>query len=154
MPLKSTPHSIPMGQDAWLMRNLAEEKDEEKELNKFEKIIKLVQNFWSIYMQTSEQIKLFASAIMKKVAPKTIILFGSQALGNTNKESDIDICIITDLKDRRKIDIIRDIRRASIPIISLPLDILVYDEKEFAERAGLKSTLEYKINTQGKRIRG
>jgi len=105
-------------------------------------------------MQTSEQIKLLASAIMKKVAPKTIILFGSQALGNPNKESDVDICIITDLKDRRKIDIIRAIRRASIPIISLPLDILVYDEKEFAERAGLKSTLEYKINTQGKRIRG
>ncbi len=44
---------------------------------------------------------------------------------------------ITDLKNKRKIDIIREIKRELIGLISNPIDMLGYTEKEFNERADL-----------------
>ena len=70
------------------------------------------------------------------------------------KDSDIDLCVITDLNNKRKIDIIREIRRELIDLIFNPLDILVYSEEEFKERAGLRSTLEHKIMTNGMKVYG
>ena len=81
-------------------------------------------------------------------------MFCSHAYGKPDEESDIDLCVITDLKNKRKIDIIREMRRELIDSISNPLDILVYTEKEFNERAGLRSTLEYKILQNGIRVYG
>jgi hypothetical protein len=46
------------------------------------------------------------------------------------------------------------IRRELLDLISSPLDILVYNEKEFAERSNLKNTLEHKIVTEGIRVYG
>ena len=85
---------------------------------------------------------------------KRIISFGSYAYGEPNKESGIDLCVITDIKGKRKIDIMREIRREIKPFISSPVDILVYDEKEFDERAELRNTLEYKISREGRLIYG
>ncbi|MFQ5752203.1 MAG: nucleotidyltransferase domain-containing protein [bacterium] len=88
-----------------------------------------------------------------KFSVKQIILFGSQAYGKPEDGSDIDLCVITDIKNKRKIDIMREIRKETNSLISNnPLDILVYDEKEFNERANLKNTLEYKILSQGLKI--
>jgi hypothetical protein len=39
-------------------------------------------------------------------------------------------------------------------LISNPLDILVYTEKEFNERAGLRNTLEHKIMLDGIKVYG
>jgi len=50
--------------------------------------------------------------------------------------------------------VIREIRRELIDLISNPLDILVYNEEEFNERAGLKSTFEYMIAKDGIRLHG
>ncbi|MDY6970685.1 MAG: hypothetical protein SVR08_18835 [Spirochaetota bacterium] len=58
------------------------------------------------------------------------------------------------MKGKRKIDIMREIRRKIIPFVSSPMDILVYDEKEFDERAELRNTLEYKISHEGMLIYG
>ncbi|MCH7603070.1 MAG: nucleotidyltransferase domain-containing protein, partial [Planctomycetes bacterium] len=73
-----------------------------------------------------------------------MILFGSRAYGHPDSDSDIDLCVITDLKDQRKIDVMRAIRREVRYAFSHALDILVYDEQEFADRAGLKTTLAYR----------
>ncbi len=54
----------------------------------------------------------------------------------------------------RKIDIIREIRLGLIGLISNPIDILVYTEKEFNERADLRGTLEYKILFDGTKVYG
>ena len=90
----------------------------------------------------------------KRFAVKQIFIFGSHAYGKPDKESDIDLCVIADLNNKRKIDIIREIRRELIDLISNPLDILVYSEKEFTERAGLTSTLEHKILMSGMKVYG
>ncbi len=105
-------------------------------------------------MDIREQLKLLSNGIVKKFTAKKIILFGSYAYGNPEKDSDIDLCIIVELKNRRKLEVIRDIRRELIAIISYPLDILVYNEKEFHERSEMKNTLEYKIMHEGIQIYG
>ena len=102
--------------------------------------------------QVSTQIELLRNTLKVKFNVKQIFIFGSQAYGKTDKESDIDICVITDLNNKRKIDIIREMRRELIGLISNPLDILVYTEKEFKERAGHKNTFEYKILMDGIKV--
>jgi len=63
--------------------------------------------------------------------PDKIILFGSYADGNPNNDSDIDLLIIkdTDLpRHKRSFDIQKLLRGSMIPI-----DILVYTQKEFEQ---------------------
>ncbi len=61
--------------------------------------------------------------------PDRIILFGSYAAGNPNNDSDIDLLVIkeTDLpRHRRSFDIQKSLIGSMIP-----MDILVYTQKEF-----------------------
>ena len=104
--------------------------------------------------QVSERIETLVSKLNEKFNIRQIFIFGSQAYGKPDEESDIDLCVITDMKNKRKIDITREIRRELIDLISNSLDILVYSEKEFNERAGLRSTLEYKILMDGIKVYG
>ena len=103
-------------------------------------------------MDDQKQIRQSSDKIIEKFAAKKIILFGSYAYGEPNKDSDIDLCVIADFKGKRKIDIIREIRREIISFITFPLDIFVYDLEEFDERSELRNTLEYKIAHEGKLI--
>lgn len=102
----------------------------------------------------SEQIELLKNTLLKNIGVKEIFVFGSYADGDASAESDIDLCVITDLNNKRKIDIIRDIRRELMNLISSPLDILVYSENEFKERAGLRNTLEHEILMNGIKVYG
>ena len=104
--------------------------------------------------QVHEQIEILKNTLKEKFAIKQIFVFGSHAYGEPDNESDIDVCVITDLKNKRKIDMIREIRRELIHLIFNPLDILVYSENEFKERAGLTSTLEHKILMSGLKVYG
>ena len=104
--------------------------------------------------QPNEQIEILKDTFNKKFAVKQIFIFGSHAYGEPDEDSDIDLCVITELNNKRKIDIIREIRRELIDLIPNPLDILVYSEQEFNERAGLRSTLEHKILTNGLKVYG
>ena len=102
----------------------------------------------------NEQIELLRDKLKQKFSVKQIFVFGSYAYGEPDKESDIDLCVIADFNNKRKIDITREIRRELIDLISNPLDILVYSEKEFTERAALTSTLEHKILMNGMKVYG
>jgi len=105
-------------------------------------------------MITKNQIHTLANTIAKKFGTQKIFLFGSYAYGQPQYESDIDLCIITNLGEKRKIELIRDIRREISLNFHLPIDILVYDNVEFKERAIHRNTLEYKILNQGVIING
>lgn len=105
-------------------------------------------------MITKKQIRQLANKISENYNTSRIFIFGSYAYGKPNSESDLDLCIVTDLGDKRKIDLLRDIRREIISSLQLPLDILLYDHKEFDERANHRSTLEYKILKQGILLNG
>lgn len=104
--------------------------------------------------QISAQIDILKKVLRDKFNARQIIIFGSRAYGEPELSSDIDLCIITDLKNKRKIDLIREIRRELYHLISIPFDILVYSESEFYERADIRSTFEYKIQKDGLKIYG
>ncbi len=105
-------------------------------------------------VQVNEQIEVLKNTLSKKFKVKQMFIFGSFAYGKPGQESDLDLCVITNLKQKRKIEIIREIRRALLNLVSSPMDILVYYEEEFKERASLNNTLEHKIMTDGMRIYG
>lgn len=104
--------------------------------------------------QVSEQFELLKNTLKDKFGAKQVFVFGSYAYGEPDQDSDIDICVVTDLGNRRKIDMIREIRRELMKLIPNPLDILVYSENEFKERADLRNTLEHKILIDGLKVYG
>jgi len=97
--------------------------------------------------ELESELKKLASKI-KEITPATkIYLFGSYAYGTPNEDSDIDLCILTN-ENRRKLEILREIRR-NIGDINYPLDILVYKTDEFNERVNNKYIMESKIYKDG-----
>jgi predicted nucleotidyltransferase len=101
---------------------------------------------------TKEDIEKIVNEIKKTVETERIYLFGSYAKNNFRKYSDIDLCIITNEKDKRKLDLIKKIRKNLRKVTSFPLDILVYYTDEFDERSSNKSTFENTIVKEGKKI--
>lgn len=85
---------------------------------------------------------------------KSIYLFGSYAYGNPNKDSDLDICIITDNRSKRKVEIMKLVRKAIAKVQSMPVDLLVYYGDEFNERAKSSCTLENQILNEGVKLYG
>ena len=102
-------------------------------------------------MSSQEQLKLITEKIKEKYFNllSKIFLFGSYAYGSPEKDSDLDICIIMDYKNMRKIEIMREIRRNLGESYNFPLDILIYNEREFEERAIMGNSLERKIRNNG-----
>jgi len=96
----------------------------------------------------SKDIKSIGRIINQNCNSEKIILFGSYAKGTANNESDIDICILTDSKDK-KLNIIRKIRKALYSYISKPVDLLVYSPQEFSERANSLKSIEREIQNEG-----
>jgi predicted nucleotidyltransferase len=81
---------------------------------------------------SQEQLSSIANAIEKVSNPHLVILFGSQARGNANQNSDIDLLVIGDPPStgtwsrRREIGRIR----RSLPNTKLPVDILFFTPEE------------------------
>jgi len=103
---------------------------------------------------STEQITLIANKISKKFSINKIFLFGSYAYGNPISGSDIDLCLVAKLEGKRKIDLLHEVRKEIRGTICNPLNLFVYEEKEFNERASLNSTLEHKILTDGIQLYG
>ena len=80
-------------------------------------------------MVSEKKIEEIASKIAEGFNPEKIILFGSYALGNPNRNSDLDFLIVknSDLPVHRRAN---DIRMALIGTTT-PMDILVYTPTEF-----------------------
>lgn len=88
-----------------------------------------------------------------------IILFGSYAWGQPNKDSDVDLLIILNqqglldsymakLRKRAEIsDILEDIEK------NIPIDVLVYTREEWDKILDLGSSFAKKIISQGLRLR-
>ena len=107
-----------------------------------------------LVVEVNDQIMTLKDTLKEQFGAKRIFIFGSNAYGEPDEDSDIDLCVILDLGNRRKIDIMREIGRVLHTLVSVSLDILVYSEEEFDERAMLKCTLEYKILNEGIRVYG
>jgi predicted nucleotidyltransferase len=79
-----------------------------------------------------------------------IILFGSYARGDETPDSDIDLCVITPVRDRRPIDITIDLRKRIYGIReTTPLDLFTRTQDDFSYRAAYAGSLEHEIAKEG-----
>ena len=106
----------------------------------------------SLEEKVQKQIKDIVDKIASSFPADEIILFGSYAYGIPDNSSDIDLCIITSENRKRKIEIIKEIRKAIVSIIYIPVDLLIYERQDFYERASLNTTLEFKIKNEGVKL--
>jgi predicted nucleotidyltransferase len=78
-----------------------------------------------------------------------VILFGSYAKGEETPDSDLDLCVITPVKDKRPIDITIDLRMKLWDVQTMPLDLITCDQDNFSCRATYAGTLEREIAEHG-----
>ena len=81
---------------------------------------------------SQEQLSSIKSAIIRVSNPRFVILFGSQARGNANQNSDIDLLVIGDPPSKGKWSRRHEIARIrrSLPNTKLPVDILFFTPEE------------------------
>lgn len=97
---------------------------------------------------TNEKLEYVLEQIKQTTNPKKIYLFGSYATGKETAESDFDLCIISD-KKKRKIELLREIRFATVNKIDIPMDLILYREDDFNTRAEKSNSFEREIIENG-----
>ena len=101
----------------------------------------------------TEQVQSELDTIVKTIADtgiaSKIILFGSMARGEETSDSDIDLCVLTPIKDRRPLDISIELRRKLFNVKNAPLDLLTYNQDRFAEHAASPASFAHVINAEG-----
>ena len=81
---------------------------------------------------------------------KAVILFGSRAKGSEKEWSDIDICVIADTPNKRRLASILQTEIES----ELPIDIIVYTPSEWDECIKDETSFAKKILTEGRILYG
>lgn len=91
---------------------------------------------WAV---TAEKIQQAVDRIVAVRHPSRVIVFGSVVRGTVDRDSDVDLLVVTkEDPDNRRAESVR-LRRA-LRGISMPMDVLVISERqlqEVAERPGL-----------------
>ena len=78
-----------------------------------------------------------------------IFLFGSYATGEEAVGSDIDLCVLTPVKDRNPIDITVDLRARLYGVKTMALDLFTCNQDTFFNRAAYAGSLEHEIAKHG-----
>ncbi len=94
------------------------------------------------------QIDAMVNRIVAKFHPEKIILFGSQARGDADSDSDVDLLIVMNFEGsvvEKRLEIRRALHRFPIP-----LDVVVTSPVDFALRSELVGTIEWPASREGK----
>jgi len=78
-----------------------------------------------------------------------VILFGSYAKGEETPRSDIDLCVLTTVKDRRPLDVSIELQMKLFYIADTSLDLFAYNQDDFFARAKCSGTFQNDIIKQG-----
>jgi len=78
-----------------------------------------------------------------------IILFGSYAKGEETPNSDIDLCVLTSVRDRRSVDVTADLRLKLWDVQTMPLDLFALNQDDFYTHAERPTTFQYEIANNG-----
>jgi predicted nucleotidyltransferase len=98
--------------------------------------------------------KQIVTFITSRISPEKIILFGSYARGDNNKDSDIDILIIIkDLENERKITgtLYKELLKENI---STPIDFLAIDYNKYNKLKNEAGYIYKTIEQEGKILYG
>jgi predicted nucleotidyltransferase len=102
----------------------------------------------SAEMSTGECIRAMTDLIVEHFQPERIILFGSQARGDTDRDSDVDLLVVmAGPVDRRETAV--QIRRV-LQGISVAKDIVVTSSEEIARRGHVIGTVLRPALREGK----
>ena len=97
----------------------------------------------------SHELDVIVKTIAETGMASKIILFGSAARGDDSPDSDIDLCILTPITDRRPIEVSIDLRKKLWGVQKIPLDLVTYNQDRFAEHASRPTSFAHVINTEG-----
>ncbi|MBI3903602.1 MAG: nucleotidyltransferase domain-containing protein [Nitrosomonadales bacterium] len=81
-------------------------------------------------------------------SPARVILFGSQARGNTDSKSDLDLMVIERELPDKAAEYLR--LKAAIGRMGVGVDLLLYSEAEFERRSQVPGTVPYWVSKEGK----
>ncbi|MBI2591132.1 MAG: nucleotidyltransferase domain-containing protein [Candidatus Brennerbacteria bacterium] len=99
---------------------------------------------------TQEKIKQVVDKIVKEFEPEKIILFGSYAWGEPDKDSDVDLFIIKET-DKNIFERNREAQRIIFGS-GIPIDVLVYTPKQLIRREKLGDQFVQEIINKGQII--
>ena len=105
-------------------------------------------------MSEEEELRHLISAITAYALPKSILLFGSRAKGIARVDSDFDLCVIYNQLPKRSLEVMQDLYRSIFSIAGHPVDLVVYQEDRFNEKALCGGTLESAIRAEGQVVYG
>ncbi len=103
-------------------------------------------------MISKHKINQIIKIIKDNIKPEKIILFGSYANGNPNEHSDLDLLIIKD-SDIPRYKRGREIRKY-LRGIGVPLDILIYTQKEIDRWKNVEQAFITQTMKNGKVVYG
>lgn len=89
----------------------------------------------------AQTIQTIVQRIVARYAPERIILFGSYAHGEPDKESDLDLLVVMDT-DLPHLERYRDLRRTVGPV-NIPADLFAMTPEEFEETKDVIGGLAY-----------
>jgi len=97
---------------------------------------------------TKELASQVANAVRGSLQPSQILLFGSVARGTSTSDSDLDFCLVFDTLPFRKIEILRQARRAALPVFRGAIDFVAYSTAEWQAYLNASSSFETTLNRE------
>lgn len=101
-------------------------------------------------MVTQRQIEKIVNKIRDNYPLEKIILFGSYAYGQPEKDSDLDLLVVVRKSELPRHKRAREIRKQLWGLTDTPKDILVYTEDEIEDWKGVKQAFIAKIMNSGR----
>lgn len=101
-------------------------------------------------VQCENELEKIIRQIAKRYQPKSMILFGSLARGVIHENSDIDLCIVIDTENKRKLAADMYLQVES----EVPFDLIIYTPEEWKKHISNTSSFAYHILKEGRVLNG
>src|SRR5450759_1892637 len=101
-------------------------------------------------MISHEILEEAARRLVEKFHPEKIILFGSQARGTADSHSDVDLLVISAIKEKRR-KLMVDMRRV-LDRLEYAFDVIVLTREEFERDRKIPGTVGRYASKEGKVI--
>ncbi len=94
-----------------------------------------------------EKIRAYVNAVVKRLNPQLVVLFGSFATGDINEGSDVDILVVADFKEGflERIGTLMELNTFGIPV-----EPLGYTPEEFEDMKRRKNPFVLEVLEKGK----
>lgn len=99
-------------------------------------------------MDRSEQIARATEVLRSAASPIKIILFGSQARGDADEGSDVDLLVVERTVPDRAVEIVR-LCRALSPL-RIPVELLVVSEDDFRQWSAIPGSVCHEALREGR----